>query len=45
VIAIAGPQIVAGGVSAPPALYPHPMWRTITNGVLGLVGGSDVEAP
>jgi hypothetical protein len=43
--AIAGPQIVAGGASAPPALTAHPRLRTITNGVLGIVGGSHAEAP
>jgi hypothetical protein len=44
VIAIAGLQIVAGGVSAPPALHLHPMSRTITDGVLARVGGGYAEA-
>jgi hypothetical protein len=42
---IAGLQIVAGGVSAPPALTPLPTSRTITNGVLSFLGGADAEAP
>jgi hypothetical protein len=33
----AGPQIGAGGVSAPPALNPNLMSRTITDGVPGCV--------
>jgi hypothetical protein len=38
-MAIAGPQIVAGGASAPPALGALPTSRTITNGVLAIVEG------
>jgi hypothetical protein len=45
VMAIADLQMAAGGVSAPPALTPLPTSRTITNGVLGIVGGSHAEAP
>ena len=41
---IAGPQIVAGGASAPSALPPHPMSRTITDGVLARVEGDHAEA-
>jgi hypothetical protein len=44
-MAIAGLEIVAGGASAPPALTAHPTARTITNGVLAIVGGSHAEAP
>jgi hypothetical protein len=44
-MAIAGLQIVAGGISAPPAFTARPKSRTITNGVLGIVGGNHVEAP
>jgi hypothetical protein len=44
-MAIASPQTDAGGVSAPPALTAHPTSRTMTNGVLGIVGGNHVEAP
>jgi hypothetical protein len=36
--------IVAGGVSNPPALYPHPILRTITDGVLACVEGGRAEA-
>jgi hypothetical protein len=43
-MAIAGPEIVAGGALAPPALQPHPTSRTITNGVLSLLGGAHAEA-
>jgi hypothetical protein len=43
-IAIAGPQIVAGAASAPPALHLHPMWRTITDGVLARVEAGHAEA-
>ena len=43
-IAIAALEIVTGGASAPPALQPHPMSRTITNGVLSLLGGAHVQA-
>ena len=32
-------------VSAAPPSHPYPMPRTITNGVLGIVGGSHPEAP
>jgi hypothetical protein len=42
--AVAGPQIDAGGASAPPALTAHPTLRTITNGVLGIVGDGHAEA-
>jgi hypothetical protein len=42
--AIAGPEIVAGGASAPPALTAVPTSRTITNGVLNLLGGARAEA-
>ena len=41
---IAGPQIVAGGASAPSALHLHPMSRTITDGVLARVEGGHAEA-
>jgi hypothetical protein len=44
-MAIAGLQFVAGGVSAPPALTALPTSRTIANGVLGFLGGCDAEAP
>ena len=44
-IAIAGLQIVTGGASAPPALNPHAMPRTITNGVLARVEGGRAETP
>jgi hypothetical protein len=44
VIAIAGLEIVTGGASAPPALLPRLTSRTITNGVLGLLGGAHAEA-
>ena len=43
-IAIAGPEIVTGGASAPPALQPHPTSRTITDGVLSFLGGAHAEA-
>lgn len=42
-IAIAGPQIVTGGASAPPALQHHPASRTITDGVLAIVEGGHAE--
>lgn len=42
---IVGPQIVAGGVSAPPAPTPLPVSRTIANGVLGFLEGGDAKAP
>jgi hypothetical protein len=38
-IAIAGLQIVAGGVSAPSALDLHPISRTITDGFQGKEAG------
>jgi hypothetical protein len=41
---IAALKIVAGGVSTPPALYPPPISRTITNGVLARVEGGHAEA-
>jgi len=41
-MAIAGPEIVTGGALAPPA--PHLTSRTITNGVLSLLGGAHAEA-
>jgi hypothetical protein len=43
VIAIAGSEIVTGGASAPSAFQPHPMSRTITDGVLahGEVGNAE----
>jgi hypothetical protein len=44
-IAIAALPIVAGGVSASPALPPLPISRTITNGALGFLGGGDGKAP
>ena len=44
-MAIAGPEIAAGGASAPPALTTPPKSRTITNGVLAVLGGCRVEAP
>jgi hypothetical protein len=44
-MAIAGTEIVAGGALAPLALHPYPTSRTITNGVLALLGGGDAEAP
>ena len=44
-MAIAGLQIVTGGASAPPALEPHDMQRTITNGVLARVEGGHAETP
>jgi hypothetical protein len=44
-MAIAGSQIVAGGVSAPPALPPFPTSRTIANGVLAFLGGGDAQTP
>jgi hypothetical protein len=43
-MAIAGTEIVAGGALAPPALLPLPTSRTITNGVLSLLGGAHAEA-
>jgi hypothetical protein len=43
-MAIAGPEIVTGGASAPPALLALPMPRTITDGVLSLLGGAHAEA-
>ena len=42
-MAIAAPQSDTGGVSAPPALHPHPMSRTITDGVLGRVEGGHAK--
>lgn len=44
-MAIAGPEIVAGGGSASPALQPHPTRRTITDGVLAHVEGGHAETP
>lgn len=44
-MAIAGPQIVTGGASAPPALQSSPMSRTITDGVLARVEGGHAKAP
>jgi hypothetical protein len=44
VMVIAGPQIAAGGASAPPALHLHRMPRTITDGVLARVEGVHAEA-
>ncbi len=44
-MALAGPQIVAGGASVPPANAGLPISRTIMNGVLGVVGGCHAEAP
>jgi hypothetical protein len=45
-IVITGPQIVAGGVSAPHALTPFfPISRTITNVVPGFLGAGDAETP
>ena len=44
-MAFAGPQIVTGGASAPPALDPPSRPRTITNGVLAFLGGGNAEAP
>ena len=43
-MAIAGPEIAAGGASAPPALTTPPKSRTITNGVLAVLGGRGGEA-
>jgi hypothetical protein len=43
-IAIAGPPIGAGRVSATPAFHPRPMSRTITDGFPGRAEGSDAEA-
>lgn len=40
----AGPEIVTGGVSAPHALHPHPMSRTIADGFPGRAERSDAEA-
>jgi hypothetical protein len=42
-MAFAGPQIVAGGASAPPALNPYAAPRTITDGVLARVEGGHAE--
>jgi hypothetical protein len=44
-MAIANPQIVTGGASAPPALLPHPVSRTIADGVLADVEGDNAKAP
>jgi hypothetical protein len=44
-MAIAGTEIVTGGASAPPALNPHPMPRTITDGVLARAEGGHAKAP
>jgi hypothetical protein len=44
-VAIAGPQIVTGGASAPPALNPHSTPRTMANGVLARVEGGHAETP
>src|SRR4051812_426224 len=44
-MALAGPQIVTGGASAPPALQPTLMPRTITDGALARVEGGHAEAP
>jgi hypothetical protein len=44
-MAIAALQIVTRGASAPPALQPHPMPRTITDGVLARVEGGHAETP
>jgi hypothetical protein len=41
---ITGPATIAGGASAPPALQPHPMSRTITDGVLARAEGGNAEA-
>jgi hypothetical protein len=38
-MAIAGPQIIAGGVSAPSALQPHPTPRTTADGLQGMEDG------
>jgi hypothetical protein len=43
-MAVAGPGIVSGGASAPPALAALPTSRTITNGVLSVLGGTHAEA-
>jgi hypothetical protein len=42
-MALAGPQIVTGGASAPPALQPRPTLRTITDGVLARGAGGHAE--
>jgi hypothetical protein len=44
-MANAGSQFVAGGASPPPALAALPTSRTITNGVLAILGGYRAEAP
>lgn len=44
-MAIAGPQIVTGGASAPPALNPHATPRTIADGALARVEDGHAEAP
>jgi hypothetical protein len=43
-MAIAGLQIVAGGASAPPALQPLSISRTITNGFAAPVEGGHAKA-
>jgi len=44
-IAIAAPKTGSGGASAPPVLTVLPTSRTITNGVLAIVGDSHAEGP
>ena len=44
-MAIAGLEIGTGGASAPPAVQPHLIMRTITNGVLAFVEGRHAKAP
>jgi hypothetical protein len=44
-MAIASPQIVSGGTSAPSALHPYPISRTIADGVPGFVEGRHAKAP
>jgi hypothetical protein len=42
---IADLKIVTGGASAPPAIRPHPMSRTITDGVPAVLEGGHAKAP
>jgi hypothetical protein len=44
-MAIAASEIITGGASAPPALQPHPLPRTITDRVLARVEGGHAETP
>lgn len=44
-MAIAGLEIVTGGASAPPALQPHSIPRTIADGVLARGEAGHAKAP